>query len=104
MIKVNYDSTTGEIKGFYPNFIDYETIPEPNIEIDETTHQDCINNQGLRRVDLKTLKIVEYTPPGPTLSELQDAAWGPASNPSVIGASRQEHHISAKSSTATKSP
>nr|WP_320145985.1 DUF4376 domain-containing protein [uncultured Anaeromusa sp.] len=75
MIKVHYDSINGEIKGFFPDFIDYATIPEPYIEIDETTHQDCINNQGLRRVDQKTLKIVEYTPPGPTLAELQDAAW-----------------------------
>ena len=75
MIKVNYDATNGEIKGFYPDFIGYDTIPKPHIEIDETVHQDCINNQGLRRVDLTTLKIVEYTPPGPTLTELQDAAW-----------------------------
>lgn len=75
MIKANYDSTTGEIKGFYPDLIGYETIPEPFIEIDETAHQDCINNQGLRRVDLKTLKIVEYTPTGPTLFDLQAAAW-----------------------------
>ena len=75
MIKVNYDPITGEIKGFYPDFIDYETIPEPFIEIDETAHNDCINNQGLRRIDLTTLKIVEYTPPGATLAELQSQAW-----------------------------
>ena len=74
-IKVNYDESTGEIKGFYPDFIGYETIPEPHIEIDETAHQDCINNQGLRRVDLKTLKIADYAPPGPSLSELQASAW-----------------------------
>ena len=74
-IKVNYDQTTGEILGFFPDDIGYTTIPSPFIEIDETTHQDCINHQGLRRVDLTTLKIVEYTPPGPTLSELQAAAW-----------------------------
>ena len=75
MVKVNYDSTTGEILGFFPNDIGYATIPEPNIEIDAAAHQDCINNQGLRRVDLKTLKIVEHTPPGPTLFDLQAAAW-----------------------------
>ena len=75
MIKVHYNATTGGILGFFPDFMQYESIPEPYIEIDETTHQDCINNQGLRRVDLTTLKIVEYTPSGPTLSELQAAAW-----------------------------
>ena len=75
MIKVNYDSTTGEIKGFYPDNIGYAAIPEPHIEIDETTHNDCINNQGLRRVDVTTKKIVNYTPPVPTLTELQEQAW-----------------------------
>ena len=74
-IKVNYDATTGEIKGFYPDNIGYETIPEPYIEVNEAAYQDCINNQGLRRVDLTTLKIVEYTPPGPTISDLQATAW-----------------------------
>lgn len=59
MIKVNYDSTTGEIKGFYPDDIGYANIPEPHIEIDETTHQDCVNHQGLRKVDVATGKINE---------------------------------------------
>ena len=58
MIKVNYNATTGEIKGFYPNDISYVSIPEPHIEIDETAHQACINHQGLRKVDLATQKIV----------------------------------------------
>lgn len=62
MIKVNYDKETGEIKGFYPDDIGYANIPEPHIEIDETAHQDCMNHQGLRKVDIKTKKIVEYVP------------------------------------------
>ena len=62
MIKVNYDAETGEIKGFYPDNISYASIPEPYVEIDESTHQDCINHQGLRKVDLATQKIVEYVP------------------------------------------
>ena len=62
MIKVNYDATTGEIKGFYPDDIGYASIPEPYVEIDETTHQDCVNHQGLRKVDVATQKIVEYVP------------------------------------------
>ena len=72
MIKVNYDSTTGEIKGFYPDDIGYASIPEPYIEIDETTHQDCMNNQGSRKVDLTTLSVASYTPAAvvPTKTEL----------------------------------
>ena len=62
MIKVNYDSTTGAIKGFYPDDIGYVSIPEPHIEIDKTAHQDCMNHQGLRKVDIATQKIVEYVP------------------------------------------
>ena len=69
MIKVNYDAATGEIKGFYPDFIDYSSIPEPYIIINEATHQDCIDNPGLRRVDLDTKQIGVYTPPGPTAAE-----------------------------------
>lgn len=69
MIKVNYD-TDGNILGFYPDDIGYATIPEPYIEIDKATHQDCIQNPGLRRVDIATQKIVEYTRPEPTAKEL----------------------------------
>jgi hypothetical protein len=29
IIKANYDATTGEIKGFYPDIIQYDSIPEP---------------------------------------------------------------------------
>ena len=35
MIKVNYDSTTGAIKGFYPDDIAYANIPAPYIELRE---------------------------------------------------------------------
>ena len=58
MIKVNYDATTGAIKGFYPDNIAYANIPEPHIEIDETMHQDCMNHQGLRKVDIVDQKII----------------------------------------------
>lgn len=75
MVKVNYNAATGEIKGFYPDDIGYASIPEPSIEIDETTHRDCINNPGLRLVDLTTFEIVEYTPPCATLEEEKAAAW-----------------------------
>ena len=62
MIKVNYDAKTGEIKGFYPDDIGYANIPEPNIEITTEQHFDCINNQGERKVDLETKKIISFEP------------------------------------------
>ena len=74
MIKVNYDTNTGEIKGYYPDDIPYPSIPEPYIEIDEAAHQDCIANSGLRRVDVANKIIVEYTPPEPTAEEKQAQA------------------------------
>jgi hypothetical protein len=72
MIKVNYDDTTGSILGYYPDEVGYESIPEPYIEIDKTSHLDCINNQGLRKVDLTTLKIIEYTPEVTTTTQTSE--------------------------------
>lgn len=75
MYKLSYNATTGEIIGFYPEpYSDYSSIPEPNIEITNDQWLDCINHQGLRRVDLTTLQIVEYTPPGPSEEEQKNAA------------------------------
>ena len=62
MIKVNYNATTGEILGYYPDDFGYETIPEPYIEITEEQHNDCINNQGYRKIDLETKKVINCTP------------------------------------------
>lgn len=62
MTKVSYNSITGNILGYYPDDLNYTTIPKPYIEIDDITYQDCITNQGLRKVDLTTLKIVSFVP------------------------------------------
>jgi len=70
MIKVNYNLQTGQILGFYPDDIQYTSIPEPYIEITPDQHIDCINNQGLRRVNLQTKQIEAYTPPPPTPDQL----------------------------------
>ena len=35
MIKVHYDLQTGLIKGYYPDSINYSSIPEPFIEIED---------------------------------------------------------------------
>ncbi len=69
LVKVNYDPE-GNILGYYPDDINYPVIPEPYIEIDTATHQDCIQNPGLRRVDIAKQTIVDYTPPEPTAEEL----------------------------------
>lgn len=62
MIKVNYDFETGQILGFYSNEIEYQSIPEPYIEIDYEQHNDCVNNQGYRKIDLSTKKIISFEP------------------------------------------
>lgn len=62
MIKVNYNSETGQILGFYSDEIEYKSIPEPYIEITEEQHNDCINNQGHRKIDLETKKVINCTP------------------------------------------
>jgi hypothetical protein len=61
LIKVNYDSSTGEIKGFYPDDTPYSSIPEPYIEIDEDTWKDCRNNPGQRIVDVTNKVIITGT-------------------------------------------
>lgn len=74
MIKAHYDPATGVIKGFYPGFIAYAAIPEPTIEISEAEWNDCLQNNGARRVDTETLRITEYVPVV-TLADLQAAKW-----------------------------
>ena len=61
LVKVNYNVTTGEIIGFYPDAIDYSVVPTPYIEIDEASHIDCIGNPGLRIVDIVNKKIITVT-------------------------------------------
>jgi len=45
MIKVNYDTQTTLVKGYYPDFIQYNSIPEPYIEITEEQHQEALGKQ-----------------------------------------------------------
>jgi hypothetical protein len=70
IIKVHYDSKSGDILGFYPDSINYPCIPEPNIEINEDTWQDCFENQRLRAVDIKNKKIITVAPSAPTKEQL----------------------------------
>jgi hypothetical protein len=72
MVKVNYDLSTGQILGFYPKTIAYKKIPEPTIEITDDQHLDCINNPGMRKVDIdaNTFQIAPCALPEPTSDEL----------------------------------
>jgi len=45
MIKVNYDTETTLVKGYYPDIINYASIPEPYIEITEEQHQIALGKQ-----------------------------------------------------------
>ena len=45
MIKVNYDTETTLVKGYYPDAIKYSSIPEPYIEISEEEHQQAIGRK-----------------------------------------------------------
>lgn len=84
MVKVHYDSTTGAILGFYPDDIEYTSLPDNYIEIGNETHIDCINNQGKRKVDITTLTLIECELPkeDPLISiraerdrRLNETAW-----------------------------
>ena len=45
MIKVNYNTETTLVKGYYPDTIKYASIPEPYIQITEEEHQIALSKQ-----------------------------------------------------------
>ncbi|MDF2636517.1 MAG: hypothetical protein K0R78_3391 [Pelosinus sp.] len=45
--------------------LDLSAIPTPHIEITDNEHGDWMQNQATRKVDIRTKKLVEYTPPEP---------------------------------------
>jgi hypothetical protein len=44
-VKVNYDTKTTLVKGYYPDIINYALIPEPYIEITEGQHEIALGKQ-----------------------------------------------------------
>lgn len=52
---LNYDEKTGVIKGFYLKSIHGDNIPTPNIEITTEKHDFFFKNNGLYKINLKTL-------------------------------------------------
>lgn len=61
MVKVNYDLETKKVLGFYPDFMTYETIPTPYIEIADETHLTLIalSNSG-QELYIKNIKNKEF--------------------------------------------
>lgn len=70
MYYAHYDNQTGQILGFYTPDIHGDNIPTPNIEITYEQWQECLENQGRRKVDVTTKQIVACEPPAPTKEEL----------------------------------
>lgn len=42
MIKVNFDPITEKVIGYYPDDVQYQSIPSPYIEITEQEHQEAL--------------------------------------------------------------
>lgn len=62
------------IIGFYDSKI-HQQIPVPNIELSDEQWQECIDNNGRRRVEINTKAIAAYTPPPPALADYQATVY-----------------------------
>jgi len=58
-------------KAFYSRDIHGDNIPEEAIEITEDQWLEFINNHGERKWDFENKKVIEYTPPPPSLDVLK---------------------------------
>lgn len=61
MVKVHYNQATKTVEGFYPDLIEYETIPEPYIEVPDERHAELVEmaNSG-KELYIKTIKNKEF--------------------------------------------
>lgn len=69
---MNYDTTTGEIKGFYLKSIHGDNIPTPNVEITPEKHEFYMENNGKYKLNVTTLEdeiIAIEVKPSLTLEE-----------------------------------
>jgi hypothetical protein len=58
-IKVSYDSQSGLVKGYYPNNINYNVIPEPFIEINEDAQDKTGKQMVVENGEYKEYKSLE---------------------------------------------
>ena len=42
MVKVHYNQTTKKVEGFYPDFINYEVVPTPYVEINDERYDTLV--------------------------------------------------------------
>lgn len=61
MVKVYYDIESKKVLGFYPDFINYNKIPEPYIEVSDEKHAKLVEmtNSG-KELYIKTIKDKEF--------------------------------------------
>lgn len=61
MVKVHYNEATRKVEGFYPDFIDYEVVPTPYVEINDERYYTLVTmaNSG-KELYIKTIKDKEF--------------------------------------------
>lgn len=59
-VKVHYDTTTKIVKGFYPENVEYSTIPEPTIELLE---KNIPEESFIEVMCVEGTKLVKYQEP-----------------------------------------
>ena len=61
MVKVHYNEVTKKVEGFYPDFIDYEVVPTPYVEINDERYYTLVTmaNSG-KELYVKSIKDKEF--------------------------------------------
>ena len=61
MVKVHYNEATRKVEGFYPDFIDYEVVPTPYVEINDERYYTLVTmaNSG-KELYVKSIKDKEF--------------------------------------------
>lgn len=61
MVKVNYDIESKKVLGFYPDYVEYEAIPEPYVEVTDERHAQLVEmaNSG-KELYVKSIKDKEF--------------------------------------------
>lgn len=76
MTKLAVFDADGRASGFYDSEI-HKDIPEVAVQITDEQWVDLVNGKGFRRRDMAQtgkVVIIDYTPPPPSLEDLQEAA------------------------------
>lgn len=60
-IRVNYNKSTGEILGYYPEDIKYDFMPEPNIILNKTQYETIAGREDSYRIQNRRLVDISST-------------------------------------------